>query len=351
MNQHYRRAILLSIAGVALTFAAIGVYVFLVDTNDVAEAPVAQYDVQDVVEALAVPPTFPVFTFQENSISVSDSNWRLDSSAYASDDSFAIFSAINLAVESFDIFSVDLTSEQVTKHISLPMGELGIRGIDFLSTKVPSKIEIPPKKLPGGTIGGYVPSQLSLSPDNSKIYVRSLAPRIEKFVFDLEHNTVIDLELPNAPLDIFWFSNDDLAYGGRTTGGSPYNFPYYQIYDIHTMATDTTKLPVAGAFDGFKPRVNPSATAYVNNDVTSNSGAFCSLNVHKVNIRSYPEGEELLTIENLHKVDYRWLHDGNLELRFGRVPEYDKSDPSAKPDRSIVCEIEEVLIYTPPVSK
>lgn len=201
-------------------------------------------------------------------------------------------------------------------------------------------------------------TKMDLAPDEQHVYVLSnrfdhkyyigLDPH--SFVLSVQDGELIPLALPETVYQVYWFTNYEIAFSGATFGGALYTAPYVEIYNINTHEIASTKIPVRGASSGLEPKINPAASAYAYYDVVANHGYACGGSISNLVIRSYPEGETLFRLNNLHKVSYRWLNDNQLEISYTPTPlplnEYPRR--SQMGSEEIQCLEEEVMIYQVP---
>ena len=332
----------------SITTSSIGVSTTLSEQK--GGGPTSTLDTDLVkVEAMIASSSGSTFIVDGNTVSTLNPNWKLDSSSLSSDDKIAIFTAFDLTGQRFVVLKVDLEkSNDIVELSSFPIIHFTEKNEDYFR-KFPSTINIPLEKRRTGIIWEYVPSTVNISPDNTKVLVRPIGTAINRAVIDLDGESIDISKIPDG-VEIFWFSNSKLAFGGRSYSGATYDYPHYQIYDIYTKDIDSTKLPIGGGFGGLKPRINPEATAFVSYDIVSNSGWYCGTNIAQAVVRTYPEGDEIFTLDNLHEIDYRWLHNGELEFSYIRAPNYKELGAKSAPKPTPVdCFTEEeIMKYTLP---
>lgn len=275
----------------------------------------------------------PTVNFSKGDLVIKSKDWHLNGFDFTTEKDIVIYSAYQPATERYVIFRFD-----VAPNSSIPIKEFRISNKHFtFSTRVgqfdgPRDFLIPR-------------ANIQISPDNTRFWWRtpkSKWPVENSFILDLEGKNERIVSLPENLAQFYWFSNNELAFGGATYGGAPYNYPYIQIYDINTGKISSTKIPTRGAFSGLEPKVNPASTAYAYSDMTSNSGGYdCGSNIVRLTVKSYPEGEELYRLEDLHYVHYRWLTDGGLEISYQRA--LDARDKEV--DVSCLSEEKEILNF------
>jgi hypothetical protein len=304
---------------------------------------------QDDTSVVEIVDNQPNFIITNDTISTTNTEWRLDSSVRDRGNNFVIFSAYSISKKEFILYHVDLKQNNSIKPLHTFTFSVSNGFTRDYFRKIPLSITIPPT-ITRGYVGGHFPTPIKISPDSTKIYFASVIPSVGKNILDLQGNLTPLTELPaEGGIDVYWFSNAELAFGGRSTAGSEYNFPFYQVYNIHTKTIKPTKIPVGGGFNGLEPKVNSDATAYASQDVTSNSGWYCGLNILRLIIRTYPDGEEIFTLDNTHALDYRWLSASELEIKFTRAPLYKELGAQHAPNATpTTCFSEETMIYKLP---
>jgi hypothetical protein len=204
-------------------------------------------------------------------------------------------------------------------------------------------------------------SSLEISPDAEHYYlnayssthIASLGLAQDNFVQSTNGGDLIDLNIPKDIYQQYWFSNSEVAFSGANFAGSNYDADYVQIYNINNHLVSSTKIPTRGSFSGLSPKVNPASTAYAYYDITENHGYPCGGSIMDLVVLAYPDGKELLRLENLHELEYRWLADGALEIIYTRIPEVTGEYlPRSKTDQetldSIQCSKEETMYFEVP---
>lgn len=265
-------------------------------------------------------------------------DWQLDAFALTGDGKSVVYSSFHTEGRLYRVYHYGVLSGENTLLAEFDISDSPIFTLDHVHLPL---------------------SAIALSPDEQYYYLISLrfdhenyvGLEPDSFVQLIDGGEVVVLNLPQQMYQTYWFSNSEIAFSGATFGGSGYDAPYVQIYNIFSHEIVSTLIPSRGASSGLNPRVNPAATAYVYYDVVANHGYACGGQISNLVIRSYPENDILFSLDNLHEVTYRWLNDTELEITYTPTPlplsEYPRRNKMG-PEDIIQCLEEEVMIYQVP---
>ncbi len=267
-------------------------------------------------------------------------DWQLDSFATSSNKQMVIYSTFHTQAKIYRVYRYDVASDTSTL-----LSEFDISDSELFTD---NHIHLPI-------------SSLQLSPDAQHYYlhaynndhIASLGLEQDNFVQSTNGGDLIDLDIPVDIYQQYWFTNSEVAFSGANFAGSGYNSDYVQIYNIYSGLVSSTKIPARKAMSGLNPRVNPASTAYAYYNVTENHGYACGGSIMDLIVVSYPDGEELFRLEDLHNLEYRWLMNNELEIIYTPIPEVeDGYTPRSKTDRetlnAIQCAEQEIMHFKAP---
>lgn len=267
-------------------------------------------------------------------------DWQLDSYDVSTNKEMVIYGTFHTQARIYRIYRYDVSSGTNVLLKEFDISDSAIFTIDHLHLPL---------------------SSLELSPDAEHYYLRSyrfdhknyIGLEYHNFVQATDGGDLVELTISENIYQQYWFSNSEIAFSGAVFAGSGYEESYVQIYNIYTHQIFPTQIPSRGAFSGLSPKINEAATAYAYYDITENHGYACGGSIINLIVLSYPDGNELFKLENLHEVEYRWLINGALEIKYTRIPEVDGEYlPRSKTDQetldSIQCSKEETMYFEGP---
>lgn len=244
-------------------------------------------------------------TFTSSSF-VLGNDWILDTYDYQDQGPYVIFAAYKPVDKYYGIFRFDRSTNEVKTFYSQvkQMGHLGYKNFNQFSG-----------------------SGIDISPDE-KTFFFAVSPTFYFFknviVMDIDGKEV-SFAPPQESIGLDWFTNTQLSYRPPKL----YDVEQFiEIIDLNTGVKSKTKIAVN---DGLLNHiVNPASTAVVVTEARQgsffgkeyNCGGFYSNMV----VYSYPDGKELLRVNDLHYAAYRWLEDGRLQYAYHKIEEADLED-------------------------
>lgn len=264
-------------------------------------------------------------------------DWQLDSYDVSSNEQVVIYSTFHTQARIYRVYRYDVGSGENTVLSEFDITDSTIFSVDH----------------------SHIPfSTLEITPDAEHYYLYSYSSHFEGSL-DLENQNFVQatnggeltvLDIPENIYQQYWFSNSKVAFSGANFAGSKYEEEYVQIYDIYTHEVSSTKIPTRGSMSGLSPKVSPDSTAYAYYDITENHGYACGGRIMDMVVVSYPDGEELFRLEDLHELEYRWLVDDSLEITYTRIPEIDgeytpRSQTGQETLDAIKCAEQEVMYF------
>lgn len=267
-------------------------------------------------------------------------DWQLDSYDVSDNKQVVIYSAFHTQAKIYRVYRYDVANNSNTL-----LSEFDISNSELFTD---DHIRLPL-------------SSLKLSPDAQHYYlntynnnhIASLGLEQDNFVQSVNGGDLIDLDIPVNIYQQYWFSHSEVAFSGANFAGSGYDADYVQIYNISTGLVSPTKIPTRGAMSGLSPKVNPASTAYAYYDITANHGYACGGRIMNLIVLSYPDGEELFRLDDLHELEYRWLANNELEIVYTRIPEVEgEYTPRSKTNQETLdatqCAEQEIMYFKAP---